>query len=80
MYVAPEARGRGHGRRLLEELVALAPSCGVRELVAVIAVTEDPASVTLHRRYGFHDAGLLTGVGFKQGRWLDTVVLQRSLH
>lgn len=79
VYVASEARGRGHGRRLLGELVALAPSCGLRELVAVIAVTEDPASVALHRRCGFADAGLLTGVGFKHGRWLDTLVLQLSL-
>ncbi|MDT7557347.1 MAG: hypothetical protein QOI68_1817 [Pseudonocardiales bacterium] len=52
---------------------------GVREVIAVIADTGDPASVRLHTRHGFLPAGRLTRVGFKHGSWLDTVLLQRSL-
>jgi L-amino acid N-acyltransferase YncA len=79
VYVAPEARGRGLGRALLEGLLAEAQQAGLHEVVAVIAVTDDPASVALHRTCGFSDAGLLKRVGFKHGRWLDTLFMQRSL-
>jgi L-amino acid N-acyltransferase YncA len=79
VYVAPEARGRGIGRALLERLLAEAQQGGVREVVAVIAVTEDPASVALHRALGFREAGRLEAVGFKHGRWHDTVLMQLSL-
>ena len=45
----------------------------------MIADTGDPASVELHRRFGFVDAGRLTRVGYKHERWIDTLLLQRSL-
>jgi L-amino acid N-acyltransferase YncA len=48
-------------------------------VIAVIADTGDPASVELHRRCGFVDAGRLTRVGFKHGRYVDTLLLQRTL-
>jgi phosphinothricin acetyltransferase len=51
----------------------------VREVIAVIVDTGDPASLRLHERHGFVAAGRLAGVGFKHDRWLDTVLLQRSL-
>jgi L-amino acid N-acyltransferase YncA len=79
VYVAPEARGRGVGRALLERLIDDGSRAGVREVVAVIAVTGDAASVALHRACGFREAGRLTAVGFKFGRWHDTLLMQRSL-
>jgi phosphinothricin acetyltransferase len=79
VYVDPAALGRGHGRALLERLLEEARGAGLREVVAVVAVTEDPASVALHRACGFREAGRLERVGFKFGRWHDTLLLQRSL-
>jgi L-amino acid N-acyltransferase YncA len=79
VYVAPDARGRGVGRALLERLLAEAEPAGVREVIAIIAVTDDPASVALHRVCGFREAGRLEAVGFKHGRWHDTLLMQRSL-
>ena len=79
VYVAEEARGRGIGRALLERLLAEAPGAGVRELIAIIGVTDGDTSVALHRALGFEEAGLLRAVGFKHGRWHDTVLMQRSL-
>jgi len=79
VYVAPDARGRGVGRALLERLLAEAEQAGVREVIAIIAVTDDPASVALHRGCGFGEAGRLKAVGFKHGRWYDTLLMQRSL-
>jgi L-amino acid N-acyltransferase YncA len=79
VYVAPGARGRGIGRALLERLLAEAQQGGVREVIAIIALTDDPASVALHRALGFQEVGRLESVGFKHGRWHDTVLMQRSL-
>ena len=79
VYVEEAARGRGVGRALLQALIAACAEAGVREVIAVIADTGDPASIALHRRCGFRDAGRLRGVGYKHGRFLDTVLLQRSL-
>jgi L-amino acid N-acyltransferase YncA len=79
VYVADAARGRGIGRALLERLLAEAPGAGVREVFAIIAVTDGEASIALHRACGFADAGRLTAVGYKHDRWHDTVLMQRSL-
>ena len=79
MFVVPEARGRGLGRALLERLLAEGASAGLRQVVAVIAATDDPASVALHRACGFREAGRLEAVGFKHGAWHDTIFMQRSL-
>lgn len=79
IYLAPQARGRGFGGRLLDRLITEARSVGLRQLLAVIADTGDPTSTGLHRSRGFVDAGRLTAVGHKHGRWLDTVLLQLSL-
>jgi len=79
VYLAPGQRGRGLGRRLLEALLAGCADAGVRQVIAVIADSGDPASAALHRSCGFTDAGRLTRVGYKHGRWLDTVLLQRAL-
>ncbi|GGZ86524.1 GNAT family N-acetyltransferase [Streptomyces bluensis] len=79
IYLAPSAIGRGLGTALLREVIAGAAHAGVRQMIAVIADTGSDASAALHRRCGFTEAGRLTGVGRKQGRWIDTLLLQRDL-
>ncbi|MGE2731227.1 N-acetyltransferase family protein [Mycolicibacterium vaccae] len=79
VYVAPDATGRGVGGALLDALLAECVSAGIRQVIAVIVDADDASSLTLHRRRGFVDAGRLCAVGFKHGRWLDTVLLQKSL-
>ena len=80
VYVAPDARGGGVGRALLDRLVADAARSGaVREVIAVIADTGDPASVALHAVSGFREAGRLRAVGCKDGRCYDTILMQRSV-
>lgn len=79
IYLAPWALGRGAGGVLLDELLAACAGRGLREVVAVIADTGNPASIALHRRRGFVDAGRLSRVGYKHDRWLDTVLMQHSL-
>jgi L-amino acid N-acyltransferase YncA len=79
IYLAPNATGRGVGGRLLDELLAGCAAAGIREVVAVIVDADASASLALHRNRGFVDAGRLRAVGYKHGRWLDTVLLQRSL-
>jgi L-amino acid N-acyltransferase YncA len=79
VYVAPHVVGRGVGGRLLDALLADCASGGIREVIAVIVDADDTASLALHRNRGFVDAGRLRSVGYKHGRWLDTVLLQRSL-
>lgn len=79
VYVAPHAVGRGVGGHLLDGLLAECASAGIREVIAVIVDADGASSLALHRKRGFIDAGRLTSVGFKHGRWLDTLLLQRSL-
>ena len=79
IYVAPDATGCGIGGRLLDALLTECVRADVREVIAVIVDAGAAASLALHRNRGFVDAGRLAAVGFKHGRWLDTVLLQRSL-
>jgi len=79
VYLAPGWTGRGLGRMLLTALLAHCARAGARQMIAVIADSGADASVALHRACGFTDAGRLAGVGFKHGRWLDTLLLQRGL-
>ena len=81
VYLAPDAIGRGLGRRLLAELLSRAGQAGARQMVAVIADAgaDSEASIALHRALGFVHAGRLTAVGHKHGRWIDTVLMQRGL-
>ena len=69
----------GIGRMLLERLVEETARRGFRELVAIIGDSANTASIALHRAVGFRHVGTLTGVGRKFERWLDTVLMQRSL-
>jgi L-amino acid N-acyltransferase YncA len=79
VYVSPGWTGRGLGGALLGALLAGCEQAGARQVIAVIADTGSDASAALHRRFGFTQAGRLTGVGRKQGRWIDTVLMQREL-
>jgi phosphinothricin acetyltransferase len=80
IYVAPAAQGAGLGRALLSELIELCDGLGFRQMVALIAGgTENPSSVRLHATLGFRHVGRLEGSVFKQGRWLDTLIMQRAL-
>lgn len=81
IYIAPEAKGHGIGRRLLERLVREAEMLGFRQMIAVIGDGHaDSVSVKLHERLGFRHSGRLEGSGYKHGRWLDTVFMQLSLN
>lgn len=79
IYLAAQHTGRGFGLLLLIELLRRAAAAGARQMIAVIAGTGNPASLLLHRRAGFEDVGRLRRVGFKHGRWIDTILLQRHL-
>lgn len=76
IYVHPNKMGQGIGRVLLEELVEQSGKSGFRTLIAVIGGAE-PASIALHQKCGFREAGRLEAVGFKAGKWLDSVYMQR---
>ncbi|GLK66825.1 GNAT family N-acetyltransferase [Hansschlegelia plantiphila] len=79
VYVARDAQGRGVGRALLAELIARCEAGPWRQMIAVIGDSANHGSVALHASLGFRHAGTLEAVGFKLGRWLDTVVMQRAL-
>jgi phosphinothricin acetyltransferase len=79
VYVAPGRGGLGLGRALLGRLIQLTESAGYRQLIAVIGDSGNAPSIQLHRALGFRQSGLLTAIGFKQGRWVDVVLMQRAL-
>jgi L-amino acid N-acyltransferase YncA len=79
IYVAPEFHRKGIGALLLARLVAEAERRGFRQMIAVIGDSAQAASIAVHKRAGFTHIGTLRSVGFKHGRWLDTVLMQRAL-
>jgi L-amino acid N-acyltransferase YncA len=79
IYLAPQSQRRGIGAQLLATLIAQSEKRGFRQMVAVIGDSANAGSVAVHARAGFEMVGTLRSVGFKFGRWLDTVVMQRPL-
>lgn len=79
VYVAADAVGHGIGRELLAAVVARAGELGYRQMVAVIGGSETLPSIRLHQSLGFAHRGVLPAVGFKFGRWVDVVLMQRAL-
>ncbi len=79
VYLAPASHRRGIGLALLTELIVQCEARGYRQMIAVIGDSANAASVGVHARAGFEMTGTLQNVGFKFGRWLDTVLMQRAL-
>jgi phosphinothricin acetyltransferase len=79
IYLDPAAVGRGSGHKLLEALIEQCGHGPWQQMIAVIGDSQNAASVGLHRRFGFREVGTLSAVGFKLGRWVDTVLMQRAL-
>ena len=79
IYVDRDAVGRGAGRRLLERLIETCTARGCRQMIAVIGDTDNSASIGLHEACGFARVGVLASTGFKFGRWVDSVLMQRDL-
>ncbi|WP_378946807.1 GNAT family N-acetyltransferase [Mesorhizobium sp. ANAO-SY3R2] len=81
IYIAPEAKGAGIGKALMQTLITECTGLGFRQIVAVIGDGHaDSASVRLHERLGFGHTGRMDGSGYKHGRWLDTVFMQMPLN
>ncbi len=79
VYVAPDAIGRGAGRALLAAVIDACTALGRRQMVAVIGDSANAGSIGLHRAMGFHIVGTLPSIGWKHGRWVDSVRMQRAL-
>ncbi len=79
VYVAPEAQGQGVGRALLSALITECEALDFRLMVAVIGDEDSHGSIGLHRSLGFELSGVIKGIGYKHGRWLSTVLMQRPL-
>jgi L-amino acid N-acyltransferase YncA len=79
IYVAPDAAGKGLGRALLGELLRRCEAWGARQMIAVIGDSANAGSVGLHRALGFSYIGKMEAVGYKHGRWVDSVIMQKPL-
>ncbi|WP_343642483.1 N-acetyltransferase family protein [Roseateles sp.] len=79
IYLSPQAQGQGVGRLLLAELIARCEAAGARQMVAVIGDSQNLGSIGVHRAQGFEDIGVMKAAGWKFGKWLDVVLMQRQL-
>jgi L-amino acid N-acyltransferase YncA len=79
VYVRHDMTGRGVGGALLGELIRRCEGLGYRQIIAVIGDSANAPSINLHAAFGFLRAGTLRSVGFKFGRWVDSVLMQRPL-
>ena len=80
VYVSPDAKGQGVGRAVLSAVIEACEALGIRQLMAVIGDTENSGSIGLHRALGFEQTGVGRSVGFKHGRWVDIVHMQKPLN
>ena len=79
IYVAPFVVRRGIGGALLAALIERCTELGYRQLIAIIGDSANQGSIALHRAHGFGQEGVLRGVGLKFGRWIDAVIMHRTL-
>ena len=79
IYLHPDAAGQGVGKQLLAALVRQAEATGLRKLIAVIGDSDNAGSIGVHRALGFDRAGVIRSCGWKFGRWLDIVLMEKSL-
>ncbi|MBL8556378.1 MAG: N-acetyltransferase [Phenylobacterium sp.] len=80
VYIAPDAVGKGVGRAVLGAVIEACADLGVRQLVAVIGDSGNAASIGLHTALGFTHQGVGRSFGFKHGRWVDIVWMQKALN
>jgi phosphinothricin acetyltransferase len=80
VYVSPDAKGKGVGRAVLSAVIEACEALGIRQLMAVIGDTGNLGSIGLHRALGFEQTGVGRSVGFKHGRWVDIVHMQKALN
>ncbi len=80
IYVAPEAVGTGVGKALLGSVLNDCTALGLRQVIAVIGDSENAGSIGLHRALGFEMMTTLKGVGYKHGRWVNSVWMQKPLN
>ena len=79
IYVAPGTHRKGIGRALLGELCQQAQAAGVRKMLAVIGDSANAGSIGVHRALGFSDVGVIRSCGWKFDRWLDVVLMEKTL-
>ena len=79
IYLHPDASGKGLGKELLAMLCAQAEAAGVRKLIAVIGDSANLPSIGVHRSLGFDNVGVLKSCGWKFGKWLDVVLMDKGL-
>jgi L-amino acid N-acyltransferase YncA len=79
IYLGQASTGKGLGKQLLGALIEASKKAGLRQMIAVIADKGADASIALHERFGFVETGRMGGVGYKFGRELGTVMMQKSL-
>lgn len=80
IYVAPDAVGTGIGKALLSRVLDACTVLGLRQVIAVIGDSENAGSIGLHKALGFEMMTTLTGVGYKHGRWVNSVWMQKPLN
>lgn len=79
IYIDPAAQRQGAGKALLRHVIDWAETHGYRQLIAMVGDSNNQGSLKVHQQVGFTEIGTQKDVGFKHGRWLDTVLLQRTL-
>jgi L-amino acid N-acyltransferase YncA len=80
VYIRDDQRGKGVGAKLLAQLIPRLETLGARQVVAVIGDSMNAGSIALHRKCAFQHAGTVKAVGYKLGRWVDIVFMQRALN
>jgi L-amino acid N-acyltransferase YncA len=80
VYVSPDAKGKGVGRAVLSAVIQACEALGVRQLMAIVGDSGNSGSIALHRALGFEQTGIGRSVGFKHGRWVDIVHMQKPLN
>jgi phosphinothricin acetyltransferase len=80
VYVAPGATGRGVGKAVLSGVIEACEAFGIRQVVAVIGDSDNAGSIGLHTALGFEPAGVGKALGWKHGRWVDIVWMQKALN
>jgi len=79
IYIAESAQRLGLGKRLLEDLISICTDLNFRQMIAVVGDSENVMSIDFHTKMGFRRIGTIDSIGYKFGRWLDSVILQLNL-